>query len=150
MRFKRFAIYELVKRVPLSDNSCGWVVDSSPAASGGYWKQSCVMKPAFSFFSGIISTAIFSRSIRSVPRCCLYGKVEMGMKGGKWMIHPDMELLEEDDETARILPIYNKTTEMTVGAMRRLVHGAVATHIDFIPDSLPQEMKTRLQPHEVE
>ena len=49
----------------------------------------------------------------------------MGMKGGKWMIHPDMELLEEEDETARILPIYNKTTEMTVGAMRRLVHGAL-------------------------
>ena len=74
----------------------------------------------------------------------LYGKVDMGMKGGKWMIHPDMELLEEDEETSRILPIYNKTTEMTVNAMRRLVHGAVTTHIAYIPDSLPQEMNERL------
>ena len=86
----------------------------------------------------------FQQKYQIGAQVLLYGKVEMGMKGGKWMIHPDMEILEENDETARILPIYNKTTEMTVGAMRRLVHGAVATHIDFVPDSLPQEMKTRL------
>ena len=86
----------------------------------------------------------FQQKYQIGAQVLLYGKVEMGMKGGKWMIHPDMEMLEENDETARILPIYNKTTEMTVGAMRRLVHGAVATHIDFVPDSLPQEMKTRL------
>ncbi len=86
----------------------------------------------------------FQQKYQIGAQVLLYGKVEMGMKGGKWMIHPDMELVEEDDETARILPIYNKTTEMTVGAMRRLVHGAVATHSEFIPDSLPQEMNVRL------
>ena len=86
----------------------------------------------------------FQQKYQIGAQVLLYGKVEMGMKGGKWMIHPDMELLEEEGETARILPIYNKTTEMTVGAMRRLVHGAVATHINFIPDSLPQELSTRL------
>lgn len=86
----------------------------------------------------------FQQKYQIGSQVLLFGKVEMGMKGGKWMIHPDMELLEEDDETARILPIYNKTTEMTVNAMRRLVHGAVATHIEFIPDSLPPEMNERL------
>ncbi len=86
----------------------------------------------------------FQQKYQIGSQVLLFGKVEMGMKGGKWMIHPDMELVEEDDETARILPIYNKTTEMTVNAMRRLVHGAVATHIEFIPDSLPQEMNERL------
>jgi len=74
----------------------------------------------------------------------LYGKVELGMKGGKWMIHPDMEPVEEEDETARILPIYNKTTEMTVGAMRRLVHGAVSAYVDFVPNGVPPEISTRL------
>lgn len=74
----------------------------------------------------------------------LYGKVELGMKGGKWMIHPDMEPVEEEDETARILPIYNKTTEMTVGAMRRLVHGAVSAYVDLVPNGVPQEISARL------
>src|SRR4029453_7563179 len=58
----------------------------------------------------------FQQKYQIGAQVLLYGKVEMGMKGGKWMIHPDMELLEEEGETARILPIYNKTTEMTVGA----------------------------------
>ena len=75
----------------------------------------------------------------------LYGKVEKGMKGGKWMIHPDMEPLEEEEETARVLPIYNKTTEMTVAAMRRIVHGAVDQHADLVPNGVPQEICERLQ-----
>ena len=74
----------------------------------------------------------------------LYGKVEKGMKGGKWMIHPDMEPLEEDDETARVLPIYNKTTEMTVAAMRRIVHGAVDRYADQVSNGVPQEICERL------
>ena len=74
----------------------------------------------------------------------LYGKVEKGMKGGKWMIHPDMEPLEEDDETARVLPIYNKTTEMTVAAMRRIVHGAVDRYVEQVANGVPQEICERL------
>ena len=77
-------------------------------------------------------------------RVLLYGKVEKGMKGGKWMIHPDMEPMEEEDETARVLPIYNKTTEMTVAAMRRVVHGAVSLHVDQVPNGVPQEICERL------
>ncbi|MBI3302887.1 MAG: ATP-dependent DNA helicase RecG, partial [Deltaproteobacteria bacterium] len=73
-------------------------------------------------------------------RVLLYGRVEMGMKGGKWMIHPDMEPLEEGAETARILPVYNKTTEMTAGAMRRIVHRAVEEHAAQVPTALPAEM----------
>ena len=66
------------------------------------------------------------------------------MKGGKWMIHPDMEAVDEEDETSRILPIYNKTTEMTVAAMRRLVHGAVSAHADLVPNGVPSEISSRL------
>ena len=86
----------------------------------------------------------FEQRYQLGQRVLLYGKVEMGLKGGKWMIHPDMELLEEEEDTARILPIYNKTTEMTVAAMRRLVHGAVAEYVDLIPNSVPPEITARL------
>ena len=74
----------------------------------------------------------------------LFGKVEAGLKGGKWMIHPDMELVEEEEDTSRILAIYNKTTEMTVGAMRRLVHGAVNEYLQFVADGVPPEISERL------
>ena len=74
----------------------------------------------------------------------LFGKVEVGLKGGVWMIHPDMELVEEEEETARILAIYNKTTEMTVGSMRRIVHGAVLEYVDLVPNGVPEEISERL------
>lgn len=86
----------------------------------------------------------FEQKYQPGQRVLLYGKVELGLKGGKWMIHPDMELVEEDNEVARILPIYNKTTEMTVAAMRRLVHGAVAEYVDLVPNGIPGEVSERL------
>ncbi len=86
----------------------------------------------------------FEQKYQLGQRVLLFGKVEMGLKGGKWMIHPDMELVEEEEDTARILAIYNKTTEMTVGSMRRLVHGAVNEYVALVPNGAPPEIATRL------
>jgi ATP-dependent DNA helicase RecG len=86
----------------------------------------------------------FEQKYQLGQRVLLFGKVEVGLKGGKWMIHPDMELVEEEEDTARLLPIYNKTTEMTVGAMRRLVHGAVNDNIHHVPNGVPAEIAERL------
>ena len=86
----------------------------------------------------------FQQKYRVGQRVLLFGKVDLGLKGGKWMIHPEMEPVDEEDQTARILPIYNKTTEMTVAAMRRLVHGAVETYADLVPTSIPPECSARL------
>ncbi len=86
----------------------------------------------------------FQQKYQIGQRVLLFGKVDLGMKGGKWMIHPDMELVDEEDETSRILPIYNKTTEMTVAAMRRLVHGAVDAYAALVPKGVPPEISARL------
>ncbi len=86
----------------------------------------------------------FQQKYRVGQRVLLFGKVDLGLKGGKWMIHPEMQQVDEEDQTARILPIYNKTTEMTVAAMRRLVHGAVETYADLVPTSIPPECSARL------
>ncbi|HXG17685.1 MAG TPA: ATP-dependent DNA helicase RecG [Methylomirabilota bacterium] len=86
----------------------------------------------------------FEQKYQLGQRVLLFGKVEIGLKGGKWMIHPDMELVEEEEDTARILSIYNKTTEMTVGAMRRLVHGAVNEYVQLVPNGVPPEISERL------
>ncbi len=86
----------------------------------------------------------FEQKYQLGQRVLLFGKVEVGLKGGVWMIHPDMELVEEEEETARILAIYNKTTEMTVGSMRRIVHGAVLENVDLVPNGVPEEVRERL------
>jgi ATP-dependent DNA helicase RecG len=86
----------------------------------------------------------FEQKYQLGQRVLLFGKVEVGLKSGKWMIHPDMELVEEEEDTARLLPIYNKTTEMTVGAMRRLVHGAVNDNIHHVQNGVPAEIAERL------
>jgi ATP-dependent DNA helicase RecG len=86
----------------------------------------------------------FEQRYQLGQRVLLYGKVEMGLKGGKWMIHPDMEVVEEEGDTARLLPIYNKTTEMTVAAMRRLVHAAVEEYVDLVPSTIPGDITARL------
>lgn len=86
----------------------------------------------------------FEQKYQLGQRVLLFGKVEVGLKGGSWMIHPDMELVEEEEDTARLLPIYNKTTEMTVGAMRRLVHGAVNEYVNLVPNGVPSEISERL------
>jgi ATP-dependent DNA helicase RecG len=86
----------------------------------------------------------FQQKYQVGQRVLLFGKVDLGMKGGKWMIHPDMELVDEEDDTSRILPIYNKTTEMTVAAMRRLVHGAVDAYAELVPKGVPPEIGARL------
>jgi len=86
----------------------------------------------------------FEQKYQLGQRVLLFGKVETGLKGGLWMIHPDMELVEEEEDTARLLPIYNKTTEMTVGAMRRLVHGAVSEYATNVQNGVPAEISERL------
>lgn len=86
----------------------------------------------------------FQKKFQIGQQVLLYGKVELGMKGGKWMTHPDIEAVEEEEESARVMPIYHKTTEMTVNAMRRLVHGAVDSHIGHVVNGVPQEISERL------
>ncbi len=86
----------------------------------------------------------FQKKFQIGQQVLLYGKVELGMKGGKWMTHPDIEAVEEEEEIARVMPIYHKTTEMTVHAIRGLVHGAVDSHIGYVVNGVPQEISERL------
>lgn len=86
----------------------------------------------------------FQQRYQLGQRVLLHGKIEEGMQGGKRMIHPDMEPLHDDEQTARILPVYHKTREMTVAAMRRLVHGAVAQYADNVTGGVPDEVCQRL------
>lgn len=86
----------------------------------------------------------FQQRYQLGQRVLLHGKIEEGRQGGKWMVHPDMEPLEDDAPTARVLPVYGKTNEMTLAAVRRLVHGAVEQYVAHVTDGVPAEVRRRL------
>ncbi len=85
----------------------------------------------------------FKQRFRPGQRVLLYGRVEMGMRGGKWMIHPDIELLGEGRQAARILPVYNKTAGLTSKTLRQMIHRAVLAYAPQVPTTLPQEIRMR-------
>ncbi len=60
------------------------------------------------------------------------------------MIHPEIETLAPEEAiVARVLPVYEKPTEMHVGAMRRIVHAAVDEFADRVPSALPPDVAAR-------
>jgi len=69
-------------------------------------------------------------------RCLVHGKVEPGATGVLRMVHPEVEI-DPDVAGQGILPVYNKPTTMTVGAMRHLVHDVAELWIERVPSVLP-------------
>ena len=87
----------------------------------------------------------FSRRLSPGQRLVVHGKVEppLGAAAPR-MIHPEIETLGPDEPVAaRVLPVYEKPTEMHVGAMRRIVHAAVEEFADRAPSALPAEVAAR-------
>ncbi len=88
-------------------------------------------------------TSWFQQKLKIGLRVVLHGKVETGY-GRKQMIHPEVEVLEgEDDELGGILPVYEKPTEMTVGAMRKVVATALAEVGGRVPSVLGAPVAAR-------
>jgi ATP-dependent DNA helicase RecG len=87
----------------------------------------------------------FSRRLKTGQRLLVHGRVEPPLGGGpRRMIHPDLETLAAGEEvTARVVPVYEKPTEMHAGAMRRIVHAAVTEFADRVPSALPPAVAAR-------
>jgi ATP-dependent DNA helicase RecG len=90
----------------------------------------------------------FARRFAVGQRLVVHGRVEPPLGGGpRRMIHPEVEALaageEPDAGSSRIVPVYNKPTEMHVGAMRRIVHAADAEFSDRVPSALPPAVAAR-------
>lgn len=78
----------------------------------------------------------FRARYRVGQRCLVYGRVERTPGGGMRIVHPEIDLAS-DESGPGILPVYNKPTTMTVGAMRKLVQQAVRDFADLTPSALP-------------
>lgn len=85
----------------------------------------------------------FASKLKIGSRVVLHGRIETGY-GRRQMIHPEVELLEGvEDELGRIVPIYEKPGEMSVGVMRKIVHAARAELGERIPSVLPADVAAR-------
>jgi ATP-dependent DNA helicase RecG len=88
-------------------------------------------------------TSYFAQKLKTGTKVVLHGKVESGY-ARRQMIHPEVEVLEgEEDELGRIVAIYEKPTEMSVGAMRKIVHAARAEIGERLPSVLPVDVARR-------
>ncbi len=87
----------------------------------------------------------FRRRLTPGQRLVVHGKVEPPLGSAALrMIHPEIETLAPDEAiVARVLPVYEKPTEMHVGAMRRIVHAAVDEFADRVPSALPSDVAAR-------
>ena len=78
----------------------------------------------------------FRSRYRLGQRCLVHGRVERPPGGAKRMVHPEIDLAPEE-AGAGIVPVYNKPTTMTVGAMRKLLQQAVQDFAPSLPSALP-------------
>lgn len=74
-------------------------------------------------------------------RYLAYGKIEAVPGGQKRIVHPEMQPAGEI-EGQGVLPVYNKPTTLTVGAMRKIVGSAVETWAPELVSALPDEIAT--------
>ncbi|MCF8054294.1 MAG: ATP-dependent DNA helicase RecG [Deltaproteobacteria bacterium] len=74
---------------------------------------------------------------------------EVRIFGGiKTMIHPDFEIISEDDEASspnfhRIIPIYPETDGLNSKTLRKIMRNALETHAHLLADDIPAPLLSR-------
>ncbi len=85
------------------------------------------------------------RMIRRGMRLIVYGRVERF--GGLQMAVEDFELLSGDEEdtlhTGRIVPIHPATDGLSPRALRAIIHQALSSYLDAVPEVLPEQLRRR-------
>jgi ATP-dependent DNA helicase RecG len=85
-------------------------------------------------------------------KVALYGKVEFDSYAGQLqMLHPEMEILSEDDDAAeaalhlgRVVPVYEAVSKISTRVLRTMVH-RVLEELAPVEDHLPAEIRGRLK-----
>ncbi|MGH7898353.1 MAG: OB-fold nucleic acid binding domain-containing protein, partial [Candidatus Binatia bacterium] len=144
----RRSMTPVAKLVPGSEATVAVEIVAVGAARGGYRRRR-ILEAKAGDQSGVLTltwfhqTQYFATKLKVGMRVVLHGKVG-GSAARPQMIHPEIEVLEgEDDELGRIVPVYEKPTEMSVGVMRKIVRAALAELGDSVPSVLPAEVAAR-------
>ena len=93
-----------------------------------------------------------AKTLEPGKRLALFGKVEFDSYTGELaMLHPEFELLTEDDEDAeaalhvgRVVPVYEAVAKVNTRALRTIIHRALQ-QIAPLPDCLPASVREHLK-----
>ncbi len=85
------------------------------------------------------------RQFKRGSQVILSGKVDL-FRGDLMMTNPEWEMLERENlHTSRIVPVYPLTKGLSARTMRRLMHQAVETYANHLPDYLPESVLERTE-----
>ncbi len=93
-----------------------------------------------------------AKTLEPGRRLALFGKIEFDSYTGELaMVHPEFELLTEDDDDAeaalhvgRVVPVYEAISKVNTRAIRTIVH-RVLGQISPLDDPLPHSLRQRFQ-----
>jgi len=93
-----------------------------------------------------------AKTLEPGRRLALFGKIEFDSYTGELaMVHPEFELLTEDDDDAeaalhvgRVVPVYEAISKVNTRAIRTIVHRALG-QISPLEDPLPHSLRQRFQ-----
>jgi len=92
--------------------------------------------------------AYFRKRIEGARRWLVHGRVEAGRRGGLQIIHPEIEAIDDDEQSgavpARVVPIYSKPTDVPLATMRGLVERAVAAAASQARSVVPAAVRRKL------
>jgi ATP-dependent DNA helicase RecG len=97
------------------------------------------------WFKGQMSyfTRVFKKGVRVI-----FTGIVTPDYGGKSMIHPDYEILEEEDEQnllnfKRIVPVYSETEGLHQKYIRKVMHSALENYSRYVASPVPMEICRR-------
>jgi ATP-dependent DNA helicase RecG len=101
--------------------------------------------------SGVISLVWYRaptyliEGLSKSQRLLVHGKVEPGRGGLHQIVHPEFEVLEDDDsqERQKILPVYLRPGGLSLRLVRKWIRQALAEYGRFIPSHLPPAIMKR-------
>jgi ATP-dependent DNA helicase RecG len=75
----------------------------------------------------------------------VHGKVERGTEGRMRLVHPDFEVVEQEDHMglSRILPVYLRPGGLPLSFMRKLASQALAEYAVYLPSCVPAPIAAR-------
>ena len=87
----------------------------------------------------------FKKKLDAGSQWLVYGRLERGRRVPLQIVHPEIEEFDGDvSGAARIVPVYQKPTDVSVGAMRSIVEQVVSATADLARSAIPDPVRERL------
>jgi ATP-dependent DNA helicase RecG len=91
--------------------------------------------------------AYLINSLAQGSRLLVHGRVEQGRRRSKCLVHPDFEVLDEnqDYELQKIVPVYERPGGLSLSLMRTWIALALSEYAERVPSQLPARAMQRLR-----